>query len=102
MKKVVKNKRKIQNCDLFVVRVITRSDGEVEFSNSKPCEHCTLAMKKYGVYRVYYTTGSEVADFEMKKVKDMDQGKKCRGQRMLSRNKNHQNNSSQQVSTSFL
>lgn len=30
-------------------------DGNYIFGNSKPCDHCLLYLKKYGVRRIFYS-----------------------------------------------
>lgn len=38
------------------------------FSDSSPCKHCLILLKKVGIQRVYY---SIFGDFKMEKVKYM-------------------------------
>ena len=51
---------------MWVVRV----DSSGKLCDSKPCSHCTIALKQVGIKGVYYTTSEGKIKYE--KVKLMD------------------------------
>lgn len=70
------NKKK--RLEIFVARI----SGN-EFRNSRPCSHCTKTLKKYNIYRVYYTIGD--GKYCREKVKDMISNHVSNGFRHLMR-----------------
>ena len=50
-----KDKLYVQKCKLYVVRIGTKNMN-YPLKESKPCEHCTKAIKKVGIPSVYYST----------------------------------------------
>lgn len=53
--KLKKNKKILNECELYVVRIGTDSMGR-PLKYSRPCEDCTKAILKSGIRRVYYST----------------------------------------------
>lgn len=63
LSKLKYNRKIIQECDLYVVRIGTNRMGN-PLKYSHPCADCSRAILKAGVRRVYYSTNTEFEEME--------------------------------------
>lgn len=64
----VRRKKKL---DLYVVRVGQESPTVL----SRPCQHCTVVMKSFGIRRVFYSTGDPTKPWKCESIQRMLQDK---------------------------
>lgn len=65
-KKQQSRKNRNRHLDIYVIRL----GAQNELRNSRPCFECVKALKKLGVYRVFYS--DENGNIRMEKVCDME------------------------------
>lgn len=58
LNKVKKNKRLLNDCEMYVVRIGTDNMG-CPLKYSRPCPECTKAIVKSGIKKIYYSTSEE-------------------------------------------
>ena len=68
--KYEKNKKKLKNYTIFVIRIGKDDNNNIILRNAKPCKHCTETIKKCGFKKIYYSNDngeiikSKVCDLE--------------------------------------
>jgi len=61
--KIFYNKKILEECDIYVVRIATSSIFDKCLKNSQPCISCSKFIKKYNLRNIYYSTNFYFDEF---------------------------------------